>query len=289
VPEGYSESKGTDADAGVEPFLAEFVYMESDLNVQPKQPNCAADTRADMAVFRKKAKLGTLEPFIVAVLDQHAPGWDADRYALVWRHNFERYRDFVALHGTWPKQESKNDAENILGRWLGSQRTAFRKCELSQDRIKNLEAIDGHSWDPYTEAWDVTLERYRAFLSTIGRSPSEASVQSSEKQLGRWANAQRSAFRKGTLEAPRIDLLESVHGHSWDPQAEGWETTFEQYGVFLSGVARSPNAKSEDSAERGLGVWLKNQRAAHRKNTLEPSRVKRLESIAGHRWHSRTS
>ena len=63
------------------------------------------------------------------------------------------------------------------------------------------------------------------------------------------------------------------------PSAARWVSNFELYRAFRARENRDPSAKATDPAERKLGTWLGNQRAAARKGKLSQDRQDALAAV----------
>jgi len=101
-------------------------------------------------------------------------------------------------------------------------------------------------------------------------------------KLGYWLQNQRTAYKRGTLEARRVRALEEA-GVVWDVQAAEWER---MHGLLLAYKERErhcdvPKEHKEQGAK--LGIWLGNQRQAYKHGMLEAGRVQTLEA-AGVEW-----
>ena len=136
------------------------------------------------------------------------PGWSWDPLTDKWNTNFQQLQAYVKKHQAYPSAGS-----GTLGSWLTTQRTAYKKKTLSQDRIRRLESLPGWSWDPLTDEWNTNFQRLQAYVKKHQAYPTQ-----SYGPLGTWLNAQRAAYSKKTLSTDRISRLESLSGWLWDPK-----------------------------------------------------------------------
>ena len=135
---------------------------------------------------------------------------------LRWGKMCEKLVAFVAGHGRLPSTIAKDPAEKRLGTWVARQRTAYKKGQMDADRIQRLEAIPGWSWDALADVWNTSIAELTEFVAKHGRLPSQKAKDPAEKKLGQWVSGQRKAYKKGQMDADRIQRLEAIPGWSWD-------------------------------------------------------------------------
>ena len=96
--------------------------------------------------------------------------------------------------------------------------------------------------------------------------------------LGGWLARQRTAYKRGTLEARRAAALDAA-GVVWDVLGAAWER---RHGLLLEFKAREEHCdvpqKHEEQGD-ALGEWLARQRAAYKGGTLDVRRVTALEAV----------
>jgi hypothetical protein len=265
-------------------YAAHSVFMGPTSEKKTTTSARRTSVNGDLSALRKKALAGSLDPVLEAVLNAHDPDWKMNPSDRVWQDKLERYREFLAENRRAPSTKSEDSVEKYLGVWVSDQRTAYKRGTLDRGRVDRLEAVIGHCWDFHTAAWDSNLERYREFLAENRRAPSTKSEDSAEKDLGKWVSSQRTAYKSGTLDRDRVDRLEAVIGHCWDLFTAAWDSNLERYREFLAENRRAPSTRSEDSAEKDLGMWVSTQRTAYKSGTLDRDRVDRLEAVIGHCW-----
>jgi hypothetical protein len=74
------------------------------------------------------------------------PGWKWGVFDAAWEGAFEKLERFVdrEKHARVPQRHIEEGFR--LGSWVTSQRSRYRRGELSSDRVSRLEAIPGWSW-----------------------------------------------------------------------------------------------------------------------------------------------
>jgi superfamily II DNA or RNA helicase len=234
---------------------------------------------------RTRFNRGTLESARVERLAS-LPGWSWSPDDAAWEEGFECLCRFARGNGCTRPPKNFKDADGYsLGSWAAGQRTAYKRGMLKASRIERLAAIPGWSWDPYEDAWEDGFERLRRFSDLNGhaRVPS-AHREQDGYSLGTWVNNQRSALRRGKLDASRVQRLAALPRWSWNPAEAAWEEGFERLRNFgdRHGHVRIPPDYKEDG--QAVSAWASRQRGAHKRGVLTAGRAKQLAALPGWSW-----
>ncbi|MBF0135554.1 MAG: helicase associated domain-containing protein [Magnetococcales bacterium] len=219
---------------------------------------------------RKNWKSQTLEPDRIASLDLLGFVWDPE--AAHWaemREHLMRFREQTG-HADVPIPCPEDPA---LAVWVTEVRRKWRKHELTAEALADLTAL-GFIWDPEEVAWEGMLAHLAAWRATAGHAritdPFPADL-----PLGRWAEEQRRALRKGRLtdsRRQRLDKLEFV----WDLEADAWETLFRTLQRSLPTEGPFP---STWPGQPELADWIARQCRMWKSGRLDPTRQARLDSL----------
>jgi hypothetical protein len=119
--------------------------------------------------------------------------------------------------GEWACQHFKHK-EGSLGRWVTTQRRAFYKDDLGEDRKELLDNI-GFVWDLGNESkdelWRAKYEELKAYRMEHGHTNVGAEVSQVDKNaLYHWIRRQRVRQEAGRLKPKREDMLEEL-GVEW--------------------------------------------------------------------------
>lgn len=193
-----------------------------------------------------------------------------------WENKFQELTAFKKEHGhcNVPRSYSENP---LLASWVAIQRTANKKGNLNQDRIKRLEKM-GFKWVPHEAQWEEKYQELADYKKKYGNCNAPF-ICPENPPLGRWVSKQRTANNKGNgrLSQDRIDRL-SLLGFEWNPEEDRWETMFQE---LLEYKGRHGDCKVRASGPEypKLCMWLSNQRAFERRGKLRPNRKQRLDEL----------
>ena len=75
------------------------------------------------------------------------PGWVWDPHDQQWEENFSALEVYIAEHGDARVANRHKTQDGVtLGSWVATQRQAYKKDQLPQERITRLEALSGWVW-----------------------------------------------------------------------------------------------------------------------------------------------
>lgn len=215
------------------------------------------------------------------------PGWSWDTRSDQWEEGYQHLLELVKDTGSADVPSSYSGGGGYrLGQWVGGQRNAYAKGTLSIDRERLLTALPGWTWNSRIDKWD----QYYSLLVQYARDNQSARVPHSYEvdgyKLGVWVASQRVYFKRGMLNAERVQRLNDVPRWSWDPFADQWELGFSKLVEYVdrNGDAAVPNSYVVNGF--ALGAWVQKQRAVFNRGGGDPSRRRRLEELRGWTWKS---
>jgi superfamily II DNA or RNA helicase len=193
-----------------------------------------------------------------------------------WERMFSQLVEYYKIHGDFnvPQHWQPNPA---LGRWVGSQRSAWRQKQLSRERKRRLEAI-GFNWRVHDDTWENTFERARPFFTNVQRNGSTASV---PRKLRAWMVTQRLQKKSGKLDVEREKRL-SEAGFEWEPHEFRWKTFYAQLQQFHR-EHRHCRVPADWRPNRPLAHWVAVQRASFKAGQLSAERTQALNDL-GFTW-----
>jgi len=175
------------------------------------------------------------------------------------------------------------DGVNLSG-WVQNRRRNFREGTLAADRIAELEALPGWTWDPLADQRNAGMVALRKYVEDHGTALVPHNTVVGGMSLGEWVTKQRGAFRLGSLTEKRVAELEALPGWSWDPIADRWTASLEVLRKYLDehGTAKIPKSAVVDGSN--LGMWVKNLRRNFREGKLAPDRIAEVVALPGWTW-----
>jgi hypothetical protein len=197
-----------------------------------------------------------------------------------WDEMFDALNEYKKNHGDcnvphrWPENKQ-------LSTWVHTQRTNYRRGNLSDDRIKRLEDI-GFVWKrisyiPSKASWEEMFDLLKEYKENHG----DCNVPGDwpeNKQLSSWVANQRTNYKNKTLSDDRIKLLEDI-GFVWDVPELSWEKMFEALKEYKRNHGDFNVPLDYVVNNLKLRIWVYNQRVNYRKGKLSRDRTKRLNDI----------
>ncbi|MDA7659791.1 Helicase associated domain protein [Akkermansiaceae bacterium] len=209
-------------------------------------------------------------------LDEIGFVWNPHQY--IWDQQFDLLISYQKTYGT--SLVVKAGEHKSLAVWVGSQRTLYKKGELSEDRIKRLDNVD-FIWDPHDYRWQTQFNE----LVLYHRTHNDCLVPNKleYKTLFNWTITQRSLKKKELLPEEKIKILDEI-GFDWDPLGRFWETQFRKLLSYKKehGDLLDPTSWHD----KQLRNWISTQRESKKKGRLELDKIKRLDEI-GFVWDAR--
>lgn len=193
-----------------------------------------------------------------------------------WNAMFKQLIDYYKIHGDFnvPQVWSAN---RLLGRWVASQRSAWRQKQLPDERKRRLEAV-GFDWRVHDSTWEKAFELARPCFAARQRDGAERAI---PRKLRRWMITQRLQRKSGKLGAEREKRL-SEAGFDWEPHQSSWLRFYAQLEEYhrAHGHCRVPADWREN---RTLAHWVTTQRAARKEGKLSAERTEALDRL-GFAW-----
>ena len=174
--------------------------------------------------------------------------------------------DFYKKNGHTNARRNKDN----IGFWVATQKTAYKRGSMSQERIKRLNDIN-FNWQDESDPWKDNFIKLKFFYEKNGHT----NINQRDSSLGTWSNQQRVHYKKKKLSKEKIELLESIN-FVWDYLEKQWNDTFYLLEEFYK---REGHARPSRKIYPSLESWCKNQRKAYRANKLSKDKYLLLQSI----------
>ena len=197
--------------------------------------------------------------------------WDTGK--ALWERDFSRLAEHIGCCGAgWlgrlPEEEPG------LASWCAGQRRAFRRGELSAERIRRLEGL-GFAWSYAEAVWD---QRFAELCEVLREHPhGRIGEDNASAELVSWVVVQRRKRRSGEIDPERERRLDGI-GFCWDGRRARYEERWEQQMLRLVDFQeKSGHADAGPDDDGKLFRWLKSQRQAW--DSMPAERRIRLEEL----------
>ena len=127
------------------------------------------------------------------------------------------FKQYVAIHGHANiKATFKTENGYALGTWVSRRRSEHKKGTLSQDKIAQLEAVEGWVWDIFEARFEKALTAIKQYVAIHGHANIPKRFKTEDDfELGSWLQNRRKYYKEGTLSQDKIAQLEAVEGWAW--------------------------------------------------------------------------
>jgi superfamily II DNA or RNA helicase len=265
---------------------------------------------------KKRRREGSLSSEEIETLDRFGYVWENES-DLIKKQSWNRFVEgiiaFKESTGTFNvPSEFRTESNYALGALVSKYRTMYRKNELSEDKVKELDAI-AFEWDvprpnkfstPRVKLpieskqnikrrnetqWDKFLKSLKLYKQANGDLLIPAQYRdASNFMLGQTAVDYRSAFRRGELIQEKIDILNEL-GFLWEVGKPSnaqfaWENFLDELKKYKEtfGNLDIPNTYVSPSSF-SLGIKARYTRTLNNNGELENWKYEQL-SILGFPW-----
>jgi hypothetical protein len=231
---------------------------------------------------RKHYRQGTLSQVRIDDLEAiDGWAWEAED---TWSKQKEIWIAQYNLLEKSSSKRSKDPEEKRAGAWQGTQRQLYRHGAMSQERIDELNATDGWTWES-EDPWSDNIENWIAHYKRLQKGPSTTSKDPEEKRIAKWQSHQREHYNKGRLPQERIDQLENIQGWTWGD--DRWPDQKQNWIIYYQRLQKNPSSNSKDLEEKRAGQWYSNMQHRYKNNKLSQERIAELNAIDGWTWSGR--
>ena len=294
-------------------FFEEYGHIRVPLDLKPEGLGSISSWLSDQ---KKRRAAGTLSNEEIENLDRYGFIWENENELIktqAWIKFIEALRQFKESTGTFNvPSEYRNEANYGLGVMVSKYRTMFRKGELPENRVNELNAM-GFDWEiPRTKKFSTPRlklpkessqkikrkneTQWDKFIASLNRYKEENGDllfpalyrDASNFLLGQTAVDYRSAFRRGELIQEKIDVLNEL-GFPWEVGKPSnaqfaWENFLDELLKYKEthGNLDIPNTYISSSGF-SLGVKARFTRTLNNKGELETYKYEQL-SLMGFPW-----
>jgi hypothetical protein len=214
-----------------------------------------------------------------------------ERAARYWNESFEKLKVYKQQHGNC-LISSRFKEDPKLAAWVNTQRTAYKKETIHEDRKEKLESI-GFVWRRYklpkkpsdifieSEAWILRYEKLMEYHHTQGHClvPLDHKEEKSPAELTSAERVSSKPTLVKSLSSP--EQARKVFNPTLKPE-ESWDTMMKRLLHFKhrNGHPDVP----PNFTKWGLGEWVETQRAIGRNGELHWCKAERLIEVGLTWW-----
>lgn len=199
-----------------------------------------------------------------------------------WNEYLGLLEQYVATHGglNIPATNQSQD-EKQLYTWIGSQRTQFRKGNLSSERIAKLESYKWWTWDPFDDSWRMGLAALSKHFKNGGSATVPRGFKVDGVNLFNWIRLHRNKSER--LSPERRAQLEAFPQWRWSPFEEAWEERYQLLKATLMDGDDWSLSSLTATQRSSMREWIQYQRK-HRNGRLRSWQIDKLEALPDWQW-----
>ncbi|UPM51150.1 Helicase associated domain protein [Synechococcus sp. A10-1-5-1] len=185
--------------------LAEYV----EINGHARVPRSHPELGTFVEVNRRNYRINKIEPKRKQRLES-LNGWVWNKKEEVWEETYTELKNYLNAD----KDNYPSPSHQTLGRWISAQRTAYRKGNLSQKRVKKLETIEKWCWDDNGRKEEDWMNRFTSLKNHLKKNPNSTPNMGIEEHA-QWIRSQKRMKKENKLSESKINLLESLRDWKW--------------------------------------------------------------------------
>ena len=190
-----------------------------------------------------------------------------------WKQMFELYCDYKCEHGQEPTNKTTHKGQN-LGGWCAYQRILYRQEKLSPEYIQQLSHAGFAFGESYEEVWQKWIALYIDYKKEYAHEPTISTVYRGQA-LGTWCATQRRRYKKGELDADRVQQLNNIHFPWKIRKYATWDKWLLLYQQYKKEYKVEPSAKIIYQG-RCLGQWCCARKREYQQGELSEDQIKQL-------------
>lgn len=232
---------------------------------------------------RSKFNSGNLSQERVRLLES-LPNWVWDSRQEWWNSSFNVAKAYVEKYGNADIPDEYIDKESgiQLGKWVGKQRSFYKKGTLSQLRIEKLETLSGWIWDKSKFLWQEQFKSLESYWDE-GKFDSIKQGDVVTGSLAVWLNHQFSLFQKKKMPPENVSRFESLDGWSWERKRKDSFLKFmDELTKYVDENGEFPKHNYVTPEGFTLGQRFANYK--YRMDEISEENRKALRSIKGWKW-----
>lgn len=172
-----------------------------------------------------------------------------------WNFWYQKLDDWFKSRGNdyYPNKEE----DQTLYAWIMSQRTRYKKNNLSDEKINKLNLLN-FVWDSQDKSWHEKYQKlidWRKQQTNPLKWPSQRSKEPIEHELAVWFLALRNQYKTGTIRDDRLKKLNEIE-FPFEPNIFKWLNNYNILNEFIKKNGRFPNTTEVSGT---VYIWFRTQ------------------------------
>ncbi len=193
-----------------------------------------------------------------------------------WTNMLEKVEKFIVENGKKPAEKSKNKEENIMARWIDTQKQNYKKkahLMLNQD-IYTKWTIFTNKYKEYfrsnDEDWNIMLSNVEKFIIINKKRPTTNSNNIEYNIMCHWIGTQQKNYKdkKQIMKNKEIynkwAIFKEKYIKYFQSNYENWNDMLNNIEKFIINNKKRPFANSKNKEEKKMGHWLSTQQKNHK-------------------------
>jgi predicted helicase len=213
------------------------------------------------------------------------PFWNWNKKIQSFDESYIELKKWINENNKMPSQCSTDIIEKRLSCWIRTNKMAYKKDKLTEDKIKKLEILPFWYWKNNMRSFDESYIELKKWINENNKMPSDHSTDKIEKRLGRWIQDRKKAYKKDKLTEDKIKKLEILPFWYWKNNIKYFDEPYIELKKWVNENNKMPSDYSTDKIEKRLGYWLQNRKKAYKKGKLTKDQIKKLEILPFWQWN----
>lgn len=238
---------------------------------------------------------GSLDADQIRALENVQMSWvRREKYDVTFEKHMVCLENFNAINGTSDVETRYVSEDGIkLGQWISNLRQAYKRGELSEDKIQRLKHVSfNFTYRDYIKLFESGYAALEKFFDANGHSDIHSNyLELDGVNLAEWARTQRRSYKEGKLSIERIERLKQLKFKFAVPSRKDklrthFESNVDLLKIYVAQFGNA-NVPSDYKTKNGitLGKWCTNQRTKKKNGWLSLEEIALLENV-GFSWNT---
>lgn len=237
-------------------------------------------------------RMGKLSQVQVKILES-LPGWSWNVFESKWKIWINLLHEYVQKYGTADVPKYYTVDGRHLGEWVKRIRSEKRIGKLNDDRIVELEKIDGWIWNeprPFYE-WDKNIAYLIEYQQEFGDTLVPCGYNINGFNFGSWVRWVRINYKNNKTSKELVYRMEQIPNWSWygrKTKEQSWDEWIKLLDIFIETYGNSDVPTFSKVNGKKLGRWVSRVRGKYHTGKLSRDKIATLNLYPGWVWRKRS-